>query len=208
MVAMDQARQALDNGDIDMAVVAGANILLNPAYFIGFSAARMLSPDGLCQAFSNNANGYVRSEGAVAIVLKRSQDVPHRATACLLDSDINADGFTSNVALPSEAGQYALLDRLYARAALSPDDLTFVEAHGTGTMVGDPIEAHALGRAVAQHRSAPLPIGSAKSNIGHLEPVSGLVGVLKALIAMEESAAFRRPFMWRETRNPQYANFD
>jgi len=186
MVAMDQARQALDNGDIDMAVVAGANILLNPAYFIGFSAARMLSPDGLCQAFSNNANGYVRSEGAVAIVLKRSQDVPHRATACLLDSDINADGFTSNVALPSEAGQYALLDRLYARAALSPDDLTFVEAHGTGTMVGDPIEAHALGRAVAQHRSAPLPIGSAKSNIGHLEPVSGLVGVLKALIAMED----------------------
>ncbi len=186
MVALDLARQALESGEIEIAVVAGASLLLNPVSFVGFSAARMLSPTGRCRSFSDQADGYVRAEGAVAVVLRRAEDAPAQATARLIDSDTNADGRTVNVALPSEEGQFQLLSRLYARAEVDPQLLSFVEAHGTGTLVGDPIEAHALGRALARHRTTPLPIGSVKSNVGHLEPASGLVGLLKTLIAFED----------------------
>lgn len=186
MVALDLARQALDSGEIEIAVVAGANLLLNPVSFVGFSAARMLSPTGLCRSFSDQADGYVRAEGAVAVVLRRADDVPSRAIARLVASDTNADGRTVNVALPSEEGQFQLLTRLYDRAEIDPEVLSFVEAHGTGTLVGDPIEAHALGRALASRRTRPLVIGSVKSNVGHLEPASGLVGLLKTLIAFED----------------------
>jgi phthiocerol/phenolphthiocerol synthesis type-I polyketide synthase C len=76
LVALDTARKALESGDIDTAIVGSVNLLLNPGSFIGFSAAQMLSPSGLCQSFSSSADGYVRSEGCVAVVLKRSSDVP------------------------------------------------------------------------------------------------------------------------------------
>ena len=186
LVALDAARKALALGDIDTAIIGGVNLLLNPGSFVGFSAAHMLSQKGLCQSFSGTADGYVRAEGCAAVVLQRTADVPRRARARLLDSEINADGFTRNVALPAEEGQFSLLSDLYERAEIEPNDLSFIEAHGTGTLVGDPIEAHALSRAVAQHRIAPLPIGSSKTNVGHLEPASGLVGLIKTLIAFED----------------------
>ncbi|TYP85688.1 acyl transferase domain-containing protein [Maritimibacter alkaliphilus HTCC2654] len=205
LVAMDQARQALSRGDIDTAIVAGVNLLLSPSSFAGFSAARMLSPTGLCQSFSDKADGYVRAEGCVAMVLQNSSDIPVTAKARVVDSETNADGYTMNVALPAEEGQYELLARLYDRQTITPDDLSFVEAHGTGTLVGDPIEAHALGRAVSKHRKSPLPIGSAKSNVGHLEPASGMVGMLKALIAMEDRRLPRS--LHAENLNP-HIDFD
>ena len=181
------------------------NLLLPPSSFAGFSAARMLSPTGLCQSFSDKADGYVRAEGCVAMVLQNSSDVPVTAKARVVDSETNADGYTMNVALPAEEGQYELLARLYDRQTITPDDLSFVEAHGTGTLVGDPIEAHALGRAVSKHRKSPLPIGSAKSNVGHLEPASGMVGMLKALIAMEDRRLPRS--LHAENLNP-HIDFD
>ncbi|CUJ17446.1 type I polyketide synthase [Cognatishimia activa] len=205
MVALDQARQALEEGRVDTAIVAGVNILLNPGSFVGFSAARMLSETGLCQSFSANADGYVRGEGCVAIVLQRDSKAPARARAKFIGSDTNADGFTMNVALPSEEGQRALLTGLYESLEVSPNDLSFIEAHGTGTLVGDPIEARALGRALAVHRDAPLPIGSAKSNVGHLEPASGLVGVLKTLIAFEDKRL--PPSLHADELNP-HINFE
>ena len=76
------------------------------------------------------------------------------------------------------------MDRVYSRAEIDLDRLLFVEAHGTGTPVGDPIEANALGRSLGVRRSAPLPIGSIKTNIGHLEPASGLAGLVKAVLAL------------------------
>lgn len=205
MVALDQARQALEEGRVDTAIVAGVNILLNPGSFVGFSAARMLSETGLCQSFSANADGYVRGEGCVAIVLQRETQAPARARARLIGSDTNADGFTMNVALPSEEGQRALLAGLYERLEIAPDALSFVEAHGTGTLVGDPIEARALAGALARHRDAPLPIGSAKSNVGHLEPASGLVGVLKTLIAFDDKRL--PPSLHADELNP-HINFE
>lgn len=188
MVAFAEAQAAIASGRIDVAIVAGVNLLLAPTPFIGFARASMLSPTGLCRPFSAQADGYVRAEGAVAMVLTRrdvalERGYPIRAVA--LASGINSDGRTSGISLPAMEGQRALLERLYGESGIDPACLSFAEAHGTGTAVGDPAEATAIGEALGQKRADILPIGSVKSNIGHLEPASGLAGIFKAILAME-----------------------
>jgi len=191
LFALKLAEDALLSGEIDTAIVAGVNALLDPTPFVGFSAARMMSQKGRCQPFSANADGYVRAEGAVAFVLERKTRKAlglRQPYAALVAVETNSDGRTVNVAFPSADGQAALLQRVYERAGVDPEDLLFVEAHGTGTLAGDPVEAAALGQVIGQRRSTPLPIGSIKSNIGHLEPASGAAGMLKALLALERGA--------------------
>ncbi len=190
LVAFDNAIQAIQSGRIDTAIVAGVNVLASPFNFICFSAAQMLSRTGLCQAFSKNADGYVRSEGGVVMVL-RSAEAARRAgstvRAVVAASGINSDGRTTGISLPSGYAQGALLEKVYRDAEIALDDLAFMEAHGTGTPVGDPIEASAIGTKLGKGRRAPLPIGSIKTNIGHTEPVSGLAGLMKATLALEHN---------------------
>ncbi|MEM9045849.1 MAG: beta-ketoacyl synthase N-terminal-like domain-containing protein, partial [Pseudomonadota bacterium] len=187
LFALHQASLALRSGEIDRAIVGGVNILLSPYPFIGFSRASMLSPDGECRAFDAGANGYVRGEGAVVMVLERASNnaVNKRSRSYLAGIGVNSDGSKAGISLPSVEGQRDLLRHVWRGIDYSPDQIAFVEAHGTGTPVGDPIEANALGQSVSQDRASPLPIGSAKTNIGHLEACSGLVGMLKAQLALE-----------------------
>lgn len=188
LVALHEATTAIQSGRIDTAIVAGVNVLASPFGFISFSRAAMLSPSGLCHAFDAKADGYVRAEGGVVLVLRA---LPHAVAAdslihCVVAaSGVNSDGRTVGVAMPSGGSQAALLDRVYRNAAIDLDRVAFIEAHGTGTKVGDPAEAGAIGEAIGRKRTGVLPIGSVKTNIGHLEPASGLVGVLKAMLALE-----------------------
>ncbi|WP_197708135.1 type I polyketide synthase [Hartmannibacter diazotrophicus] len=189
IVAMHEALEAIRAGRIDTAVVAGVNVLLSPFAFVGFSRASMLSPTGLCRAFDAAGDGYVRSEGAVAIVLRRA-DVARAAgnpiRSLVVGSGINSDGRTAGLSLPSTEQQAALLEQVYERFEIDPRSLAYVEAHGTGTRAGDPIEANALGTILGRRRTSPLPIGSVKTNIGHLESASGLAGLLKVQLALEK----------------------
>ncbi|MCA3611600.1 MAG: SDR family NAD(P)-dependent oxidoreductase [Methylobacterium sp.] len=197
-VALDRAVAALRSGEIDTAVVGGVNLCLSPAPFIGFSQARMLSPTGLSRPFSADGDGYVRSEGAVVLILRKGDLASfdsNRLRGEIVDVAVNSDGRTSGISLPSLEGQRRLLDRFYDRVKVSPDEIAFVEAHGTGTKVGDPIEATAIGQAIGQRRSKPLPIGSVKSNIGHLEAASGLAGLLKSALALEKGSLPRSLFL-------------
>ncbi|MEP9353636.1 SDR family NAD(P)-dependent oxidoreductase [Xanthobacter sp. KR7-65] len=197
-VALAQAAAALKAGMIDTAVVAGVNLLLSPAPFIGFSRASMLSPTGRCRPFSADADGYVRSEGAIALVLRRASDARasgQRAHAEIAAASVNSDGRTSGISLPSADGQSALMAATYGALGIRTDDLAFVEAHGTGTPVGDPIEAHAIGTVLGAGRSSPLPVGSVKSNIGHLECVSGLAGLLKSALALRHGVLPRTLYL-------------
>lgn len=190
LVAFDNAVQAIQSGRIDTAVVAGVNVLASPFNFICFSAAQMLSRTGLCQAFSKNADGYVRSEGGVVMVLQSAEAARRNGAtvrAVVAASGVNSDGRTTGISLPSGYAQAALLEKVYREAEIAVDDLAFMEAHGTGTPVGDPIEASAIGTKLGQGRSAPLPMGSIKTNIGHTEPVSGLAGLMKATLALEHN---------------------
>lgn len=201
LVALHEAAEAIRSGRIDTAIVGGANILLSPIPFVGFSRATMLSPSGLCQAFDAKGDGYVRSEGCVVFVLQRAdkaardQTPPH---ALLAATGINSDGKTNGLSLPSSAAQAKLLADVYRDFDIPADQLAFIEAHGTGTRVGDPLEAKALGETLGQKRSEALPIGSVKTNIGHLEAASGLAGLLKTCLALQHdllpaSLHFREP---------------
>ncbi|GAU82905.1 type I polyketide synthase [Bosea sp. BIWAKO-01] len=196
-IALTQAVAALEAGEIDMAVVGGVNLLLSPAPFIGFSQARMLSPTGACRPFSRDGDGYVRAEGAVTLLLQRHVDASRqkrRVRAVIAAAGTNSDGWTNGISLPSPQAQQTLIENIYAAAGIAADDLAFVEAHGTGTKVGDPIEATAIGAALGARRSRPLPIGSVKSNIGHLEAASGLAGLLKSALALERGVVPRSLF--------------
>ncbi|SDR44876.1 type I polyketide synthase [Pseudovibrio sp. Tun.PSC04-5.I4] len=188
LVALHEAYLALSSGLIDTAIVAGVNVLASPFPFIGFAQATMLSPDGQCKAFDANGNGYVRSEGGAVLVIRR-KDAPRwkgqRSHADIVAVDVNSDGRTIGMSLPSDVEQAKLLERIYQKHDIDPNQLAFIEAHGTGTRVGDPAEAGSIGRTLAQKRSAPLPIGSIKTNVGHLEPASGLVGLIKSVLALQ-----------------------
>ena len=187
LVAIHQAIQAIESGRIETAIVGGINALTAPTSFVLFAQAAMLSPTGLCRAFSADADGYVRAEGGGVVVLRKlahAQRQMNPVHGIIVACDVSSDGRTNGISLPSEQAQENLLRRVYERAELSPERLAFVEAHGTGTPAGDPIEARALGNALGRWRSTPLPIGSIKSNIGHLEPASGLAGLIKSLLAL------------------------
>ncbi|MDE1974497.1 MAG: type I polyketide synthase, partial [Hyphomicrobiales bacterium] len=201
LVALHQAVEALRGGRIDTAIVGGINIIGSAAEFISFSQAQMLSPTGLCRAFSADADGYVRAEGGAVIILRRGAETGVSPVhGVIVASGVNSDGRTSGISLPSEEGQESLLRRVYARSAIDPNRLAFLEAHGTGTPVGDPIEAAALGHSLGTARTAPLPIGSVKSNIGHLEAASGLAGLLKAALALNHGILPRS--LHADTLNP------
>ena len=206
LVALHQACEAIRAGRIASAIVGGVNLLLAPYPFIGFCRASMLSPRGRCLAFDERADGYVRAEGGGVVILKPLAEAladgdPIRAV--ILATGVNSDGRTIGLSLPSEAAQAALLRCGLRRGAASiRTTLAFFEAHGTGTPVGDPIEAAAVGRAIGQRRREPLPIGSVKTNIGHLEPASGMAGLLKAVLALERGVI--PPSLHCETPEPEY----
>lgn len=188
MVALDLAVRALEAGDIDTAIVGSISILAHPLSFVGFAQARMLSPEGLCRAYGSNGEGYVRSEGGVAFILRKTEHSAaqgDRSHARIVATGVNSAGRTNGISLPSRESQAALLRSIYQGEGIDLSRLAFVEGHGTGTKVGDPAEVWAIGTEIGQHRNAPIPIGSVKSNIGHTEPASGLVGLMKAMLSLE-----------------------
>jgi phthiocerol/phenolphthiocerol synthesis type-I polyketide synthase C len=188
LVAFHLACEAIRRGEVAAALVGGVNLLLSPYPFIGFCRASMLSPSGRCFAFDVRANGYVRGEGGAVVLLKplaKAIADGDRVRAVVLGDGVNSDGRTVGISMPNARAQEALLSTVYADAGVGPEELDFVEAHGTGTQAGDPVEVAALGGVLGRGRSAPLPIGSVKTNIGHLETASGLAGMLKAVLAFE-----------------------
>jgi acyl transferase domain-containing protein len=205
LVALHHAAEALRMGRIPAALVGGVNMLLSPFPFGGFARASMLSPTGRCHAFDSRADGYVRAEGGAVVVLKRLDDALRDGDAIqgvILASGVNAAGRTVGLSLPNQAAQVALLRGLLADAAIDPNRIRYFEAHGTGTAAGDPIEAAAIGEAVGRARDAGLlPIGSAKSNIGHTEAASGLVGLIKSLLVLRHGQI--PPSLHIQTPNPQ-----
>ncbi|NUU22373.1 MAG: polyketide synthase, partial [Streptomycetaceae bacterium] len=188
LVAVERACRELASGGSRVALAGGVNVLLNPGGFVGFSQASMLSRRGRCAAFSADADGFVRAEGAGVVVLKPLGDAVadgDRIHGVIAGAASNCDGRTMGLALPSTEAQEELLRQVYERAGIAPDEVVYVEAHGTGTQAGDPAECTALGRALGAGRTVgPLPIGSVKSNVGHLEPASGMAGLFKALAVL------------------------
>jgi acyl transferase domain-containing protein/acyl carrier protein len=190
LVAIHLACQSLRTQDSHLAIAAGVNVLLSPAVFRGFDQAGALSPTGKCRAFDAAADGFVRGEGAGVVVLKRLTDAQRdgdRVLAVICGSAINQDGRSNGLMAPNPAAQMAVLKAAYTNAGMQPNEVDYVETHGTGTLLGDPIEARALGTVLGRGRpeDSPLLIGALKTNIGHTEAAAGIAGFIKAVLALQ-----------------------
>ena len=190
LTAVHVACEHILAGHCKTAMAGGVTVMITPDGFIGFSQAGMLSPEGKCKAFDASANGFVRGEGAGMVLMKRLSDAVADGDpiyAVIIGSAVNQDGHTNGISLPSPEAQTRLVRDACAKAGVDPSQIGYVEAHGTGTAVGDPIEAHALAAALCDGRTeeTSLIIGSAKTNIGHLETASGVAGLVKAALVLK-----------------------
>ncbi len=192
LVAIHQAVHALRDGTCTHALVAGINLMADPSTTIAYYKAGMLSKDGLCRTFDAGADGYVRSEGAVAMLLKplaqARLDGDH-VYALIRGGAVNHGGRAGGLTVPHPIRQAELLVEAYADAAVEPQRLNYIEAHGTGTPLGDPVEVQGIKEALRRMggaHSAPqvCAVGSVKTNLGHLEAAAGMAGMLKVVLGM------------------------
>jgi len=210
LVAVHLACCSLRNGESTLTVAGGVNLILSPAIAIGFTKVGAMAPDGRCKAFDARANGYVRSEGAGVVVLKllskaRADGDP--IYAVIRGSAVNQDGRSNGLMAPNPLAQEAVLREAYRQAGVSPGKVQYVEAHGTGTLLGDPIEAKALGAVLGVERppGQRCALGSVKTNLGHLEAAAGIAGLIKVALALRHREI--PPNLHFEKPNP-YIPFD
>lgn len=188
LVAVHLAVAALLAGECDTAVAGGVTIRLPQKRGYLYQPDGVLSADGRCRPFDSDATGFVPSNGAVAIVLRRLEDAiedgdPIRAV--LLATAVNNDGADrAGFTAPGVAGQVRVLSEALALSGLEPDDVTHVETHGTGTALGDVVEFEAL-RKVYGSGTSPCYLGAGKAVIGHTDTAAGGLGLVKAILALQ-----------------------
>ncbi|WP_413465935.1 polyketide synthase Pks13 [Mycobacteroides abscessus] len=193
LVAVHQGVKALRSGEADVVVAGGVNALITPVVTVGFDeVGGVLAPDGRIKSFSQDANGYSRSEGGGMLVLKRLSDARRDGDpimAIIAGSAVNHDGRSNGLLAPNPDAQAEVLRKAYKDAGIDPRSVDVIEAHGTGTILGDPIEADGLGRVVGRGRDADKPalLGSAKSNFGHLESAAGAASLSKIVLALQNN---------------------
>ena len=207
LVAVAQACQSLLNFQCDLALAGGAAISVPARAGYRYVEGSIMSPDGHCRAFDARARGTVSGNGVALVVLKRLEEaVRDRDAICAVIRGfaVNNDGAAKvGYTAPSVDGQAQVVAMAQALAGVAPDTISYIEAHGTGTELGDPIEIAALTQAFRSgtSRSGFCAIGSAKTNIGHLDAAAGVTGLIKAAVALRE----RRipPSLHFETSNPK-----
>ena len=191
LVAIHEGVKALRCGEADVVLAGGVNALITPIVTFGFNeVGGVLAPDGRIKSFSSDADGYARSEGGGMVVLKRVADARRdgdEILAVIAGSAVNHDGRSNGMLAPNPDAQAEVLRKAYQDAGIDPRTVDYIEAHGTGTILGDPIEADALGRVVGKGRPADQPalLGAVKSNVGHLESAAGAASIAKMALAIK-----------------------
>ncbi len=206
LTAVHLAIQSLHNGECDIAVAGGVNLIAHPSHMMSLGERNMLAADGRVKVFDDAADGYVPGEGVGALLLKPLD-------AALRDGDdiwavikgtaVNAGGHTSGFTVPNPQAQAAVITSAVQKARVAPESISYVEAHGSGTALGDPIEISALGTAFRKlgSESAPAWVGSVKSNIGHLEGAAGIAGLTKTVLQLRHRTL--APMVNLDTVNPR-----
>ena len=190
LVAIHLACQSLRTGESNLCIVGGVNLILTPELHISFSQAKMMSPEGRCKTFDADANGYVRGEGCGVVILKRLSDAIEdrdNIMAAIRGSAINQDGLSNGITAPNALSQEAVIRQALKNAGVKPAQISCVEAHGTGTPLGDPIEIQSLKTVLMEDRLSTQTcyISSVKANIGHLELASGIAGLIKVVLSLQ-----------------------
>ncbi|NEP11786.1 MAG: aminotransferase class III-fold pyridoxal phosphate-dependent enzyme [Symploca sp. SIO2C1] len=189
LVAVHLACQSLWCGESSLALVGGVHIVTSPWMSVAYAQGGFMAADGRCKTFDAKADGYVRSEGGGLVILKPlSQALANgdRIYALVKGSAINQDGRSNGLTAPNPLAQEAVLRAAYQNARVSPGQVEYIETHGTGTKLGDPIEMTALGTVLSEGRAPGdyCAIGSAKTNIGHLEAPAGIAGLIKVALSL------------------------
>jgi acyl transferase domain-containing protein len=203
LVAFHLACRALRARECEIALVGGVQVIFSREPFIVLSQLGALASDGRCKSFSDRADGYGRGEGAAMVVLKRLTDAlaaGDRVLAVVKGTAVNHDGPRSGLKTPNGTAQRDLMKQALVDASLAPADIDYVEAHAIGTSLGDAIEVEAIADVYGKDRGEPLRLGSVKTNLAHLEPASGVVGVLKAVACLRYEAI--PPTLHTERLNP------
>ncbi len=187
LTAIHLACEALRKGTIGAALAGGVNLTIHPYKYLSLSQGRFIASDGRCRSFGEGGDGYVPGEGVGAVLLKRLDDALRdgdQIYAIVRSSVLNHGGKTNGYTVPNPVAQGDLIVEAFREANVDPKTLGYVETHGTGTSLGDPIEITGLLKAFegAGGEKQSCPIGSVKSNIGHLESAAGIAAVTKALL--------------------------
>lgn len=190
LVTTHLAVRAVANGECDVALAGGVNVMFQPETFITMCKGRFLAADGRSKSFDAAADGYGRGEGVGIVVLKNLEQAQRDGDhiyAVIRGSGVNQDGRTIALPVPNPVSQQRLADRVIKEAGVDPALVGYIEAHGTGTSVGDPLEAQALGHSygTVAGRAQPLVIGSVKNNFGHTEAAAGVAGLIKAALTVQ-----------------------
>ncbi|CAM1509651.1 Fc.00g033900.m01.CDS01 [Cosmosporella sp. VM-42] len=188
--AVHMACQSLQAGECDAAFVGGAALLLGPGQWSFLDTMGALSPEGKSFSYDARASGFGRGEGGACLLIKRLDDAlkcGDPIQAVIRNSACNHGGRSEGITMPRRSAQEKLLLRVHREVGLNPFETPVVEGHGTGTKVGDPIEAGSFTTVLARERTSsnPLYIGSLKSNFGHLEGASGILGMVKAIMMLQ-----------------------
>jgi len=191
LVAVHLACESLWRGESDAALAGGVQALIHPGIQSSFCKAGLLAPDGRCKSFDASADGYVRSEGAGAVLLKplaAAQAAGDPVYAVIHGTAVNSDGRSNGLVAPNARAQIACVRAAFARAGIDPAATQYVEAHGTGTRQGDPIELRALGTVLGEGRpeGENCRVGSVKTNLGHSETAAGITGLIKAALCVSK----------------------
>jgi polyketide synthase PksN len=190
LTALYLACEAIQSGGCSAAIVGGVNLDLHQAKFDINYQGGALSADGVCRTFGKGANGYVMGEGVGALFLKPLDQAVKDGDniyGVIKSAVVNHGGRTSGYTVPNPRAQAALISAALKKANIDARSIGYVEAHGTGTELGDPIEITGLSDAFQSYtvENQSCAIGSIKTNIGHLEPAAGIVGVSKVLLQMK-----------------------
>ncbi|WP_026412872.1 type I polyketide synthase [Actinomadura oligospora] len=187
LVAVHLAAESLRRGEASVALAGGVHLNLSPDAEVSMARFGVLSREGRCFAFDARANGYVHGEGGGLVVLKRLEEAlgdGDRVYGVILGSAVTHGGSGPHLTAPSADGQEQAIRQACARAGIAPARVQYVEAHGSGTRLGDRAEARALAAVFGRRADAPLLVGSAKTNVGHLEGAAGITGLMKTLLAI------------------------
>jgi len=196
LIAIIHGVNAIKNGDCDMVIAGGVNVIASDDLYVAFSKSGMLASDGRCKTFDKNADGYARGEGVGTVLLKslsKAKAEGDRIYAVIRGGAVNHGGHANSLTAPRAGAQTSLIVKAYENAGITPLDISYIEAHGTGTKLGDPIEVEGLNKAFKQmykdygitgHKEGYCNIGSVKSNVGHLEAAAGIAGVFKVILSM------------------------
>lgn len=192
-VAFVQAAKAMEAGECELAIVAGVNAILTPVLQRFYQKAGLLSQSQRCNAFSDHADGIIRSEGVGAVILENKQTAKHQYCG-FVAGHINHDGQSNGLTAPNGPSQEALIAACYRKAGLDAADIDFIECHGTGTALGDRIEIGALNRIFRGTRNQPCQIDSVKSLIGHCESAAAMASIIKVALMLKKREIPQNPF--------------